>query len=147
MKRLTENQPLNNMALGYVLDKGIEFTSQITDDEIENLDGNGLMTKEFVQDLVKLAREYAKSGLDNIVSNIQESFYMNDVLNVNRSSIIIENLIGYIHENHIYEYSYYELINKLINAECFDENELRLIDEYTYEEYQEWIEENKGGDE
>jgi len=45
------------MILSYILDKGQATISQIEDGDIEKLEENGLMTKEFVQTLVKTARE------------------------------------------------------------------------------------------
>ena len=49
------------MVLTYLFDKGFSFCQSITDEDIENLDGNGLMTKDFVQSLVRCARELAKN--------------------------------------------------------------------------------------
>jgi hypothetical protein len=49
------------MILSYILEKGQDMISQITDDDIEKNEGNALMTKEFVQTLVKTAREVVKN--------------------------------------------------------------------------------------
>lgn len=49
------------MVLTYLFDKGFSLCQSITDEDIENLDGNGLMTKDFVQSLVRCARELAKN--------------------------------------------------------------------------------------
>lgn len=49
------------MVLTYLFDKGFSFCRSITDEDIENLDGNGLMPKEFVQSLVRCASELAKN--------------------------------------------------------------------------------------
>ena len=45
------------MIISYILDKGQETISQIEDEDIERLEENGLMTKDFVQQLVRTARE------------------------------------------------------------------------------------------
>jgi len=45
--------------LSYLFDKGISNVRQVTDKEIGNLEGNGLMTQDFVQSLVKTARAIA----------------------------------------------------------------------------------------
>lgn len=45
------------MIISYILDKGQATISQIEDSDIDALEGNGLMTKEFVQGLVRTARE------------------------------------------------------------------------------------------
>lgn len=48
-------------ALTYLLDIGCREAKEITDDVIEKAEGNGLMTKEFVQELMKTAREIAQA--------------------------------------------------------------------------------------
>ena len=54
------------MALGYLIEKGTSNIAEITDDEINEIDGNGFMTKEFSQMLVKLARDIAKKIEDEL---------------------------------------------------------------------------------
>ena len=49
------------MIISYILDKGQSMISEITDEQIENLEGNGLMTKEFVQSLVRASREVVRN--------------------------------------------------------------------------------------
>lgn len=57
------------LALSYIGDKGIVNVKEITDEQIKNLDGNGLMTQDFVQDLVSKAREICR-----VVDNPAELF-------------------------------------------------------------------------
>lgn len=45
-----------NMVFAYLMDKGIENIKEITDEQIEKMEGNGLMTQRFVQSLVRCAR-------------------------------------------------------------------------------------------
>ena len=45
-----------NMVFAYLMDKGIENIREITDEQIEKMEGNGLMTQRFVQSLVRCAR-------------------------------------------------------------------------------------------
>lgn len=45
------------MAMTYIVDKGWSNVKEITDEEINEMQGNGLMTQGFVQWLVKLARD------------------------------------------------------------------------------------------
>ena len=45
-----------NMVFTYLMDKGIENIKEITDEQIEKMEGNGLMTQRFVQSLVRCAR-------------------------------------------------------------------------------------------
>lgn len=40
----------------YIMDKGMSNVKEITDEQIEKLEGNGLMTQDFVQSLVRCAR-------------------------------------------------------------------------------------------
>lgn len=45
-----------NMVFAYLMDKGIENIREITDEQIEKIEGNGLMTQRFVQSLVRCTR-------------------------------------------------------------------------------------------
>lgn len=47
------------MVVTYLFDVGFRNVMQITDEDIDELEENGIMTKEFVQDLVRTAREVA----------------------------------------------------------------------------------------
>lgn len=47
---------VGNAVFSYIMDKGIEFIKQITDEDIAGIKGNGLMTAYFVQSLVRCAR-------------------------------------------------------------------------------------------
>lgn len=40
----------------YIMEKGIEFIKQITDEDIEEINGNGICSVEFNQSLVRCAR-------------------------------------------------------------------------------------------
>lgn len=89
------------MAIGYLLDKGYDYTGQITEDDIAELEGNGLMTKEFVQDLVRTAVEIANAseGVHEIIQFCQAEdvfdvqFYANK-LPRNRLETLLLNAIG-----------------------------------------------------
>lgn len=48
------------MAVTHLLDIGIRSAVEITNEDIENLAGNGLMTEDFVRDLVRTTRDIAK---------------------------------------------------------------------------------------
>ena len=43
------------MIIYYILDKGIENLKTITEDDIKTVNGNGLMTEEFCQSIVRTA--------------------------------------------------------------------------------------------
>ena len=47
---------VGNAVFSYIMDKGIEFIKQITDEDIAGIKGNGLMTGDFSQSLVRCAR-------------------------------------------------------------------------------------------
>ena len=47
---------VGNAVISYIMDNGIEFIKQITDGDIEKIKGNGLMTDNFLQSLVRCAR-------------------------------------------------------------------------------------------
>lgn len=47
---------MGNAVISYIMDEGIENVKEITDDQIEELEGNELMTQDFVQSLVRCAR-------------------------------------------------------------------------------------------
>ena len=44
------------MIISYILDKGESIIRDITDEDIEALEGNGLMTTDFVKGIVRTAR-------------------------------------------------------------------------------------------
>lgn len=47
---------MGNAVISYIMDKGIENVKEITNEQIEKIEGNGLMTAEFLQSLVRCAR-------------------------------------------------------------------------------------------
>lgn len=47
------------MIISHLFDIGFRTAMSITDEDIAELEGNGLMTQDFVQDLVRYAREIA----------------------------------------------------------------------------------------
>lgn len=64
------------MIISYILDKGQSMISQITDEQIDNLEDNGLMTKEFVQALVRAAREVVRNcQQDDIIRLIKAEWF------------------------------------------------------------------------
>ena len=52
---------MTNAVIGYIIDKGWDNVKCITDEQISNLESQALMTKEFVQSLVKTAREICQT--------------------------------------------------------------------------------------
>ncbi len=54
------------MAVGHLLDLGFRTAKEITDEQIAKLPGNGLMTEDFVQNLVRTTREIAQACDSNV---------------------------------------------------------------------------------
>ena len=69
------------MAVNHLFDIGLRMSRKITDEDIENQQGNGLMTKEFCQELLKTTRDIANAidGPYELLSFMsQEDIYGND---------------------------------------------------------------------
>lgn len=47
---------MESAVFSYLMDKGIENIREITDEQIEKMEGNGLMTQRFAQSLVRCAK-------------------------------------------------------------------------------------------
>lgn len=47
---------MGNAVISYIMDKGMSNVKEITDKQIKKLEGNGLMTQDFIQSLVRCAR-------------------------------------------------------------------------------------------
>lgn len=47
--------------LSYILDKGQSVIKEITDEDIDEIEGNALMTAEFCKDIVRAAREVVRN--------------------------------------------------------------------------------------
>ena len=47
---------MGNAVVSYIMDKGMSNVKEITDEQIKQIEGNGLMTAEFLQSLVRCAR-------------------------------------------------------------------------------------------
>ena len=47
---------MGNTVVSYIMEKGMSNVKEITDEQIEKLEGNGLMTAKFLQSLVRCAR-------------------------------------------------------------------------------------------
>lgn len=47
---------MGNAVISYIMDEGMGNIKEITNEQIEKLEGNGLMTQDFIQSLVRCAR-------------------------------------------------------------------------------------------
>jgi len=63
------------MVISYILDKGQMVISDITDEDIEELEGNAMMTEDFVKNLVRASREVVKQcDQDDIIRLIKSEW-------------------------------------------------------------------------
>lgn len=61
------------MVISYILDKGESVIRRITDEQINELEGNGLMTENFVKSLVRTAREVVNNCDQNDIVKLIKS--------------------------------------------------------------------------
>ena len=54
--------PIFNMATTHLMSIGWNTAEKMTDEQITKVEGNGLMTQDFCQDLCKIAREVAQNA-------------------------------------------------------------------------------------
>ena len=59
------------MAVSYLLDKGYDICSSLTDEDIDEVEGCTGMTKEFAQEILRLARDIAQAEDGNPIEIIQ----------------------------------------------------------------------------
>lgn len=60
------------LALTHLVAIGADNAINITDEDIENCKGNGMMTKEFTQDVFRITRELAKYEIWDVFEYIKE---------------------------------------------------------------------------
>lgn len=85
------------MATSYLMGIGFQNALKITNTEIEEVEGNGLMTKEFCQELIKIAREIATNCTPSEfiqLCQVVEPFAMPEKLPRERMEKIINGFIG-----------------------------------------------------
>lgn len=71
MKKIYYRNPqMFIMATAHLLDIGFRKANEITDEDINELEGNGLMTQDFVQDLVRMTRDIAAECGNDVVEII-----------------------------------------------------------------------------
>lgn len=49
------------LGVAQLVDTGFRFSKRVTDEDIENIEGNSFMTKEYMQDIVRVAKEIAET--------------------------------------------------------------------------------------
>ena len=64
-----------NMVFAYILDKGWSNIEKIEDEDITVLEGNALMTEDFVKALVKTSRQICKEcSIDDLVQLVKDQW-------------------------------------------------------------------------
>lgn len=108
---------VGNAIVSYIMDKGMENIKEITDEQIKKLEGNGLMTQEFVQSLVRCARRICRECewielIEFIRLHLWCTPTVHDV---------------YLYREDYTEETFSELLNSLDLDESEVENEIRLF--------------------
>lgn len=93
MNAKLRNEVINNMAVNMLLLEGANNLSKMTEDDIQNLEGNPLMTKEFIQEVTRKAVDLAKSNFEETTRIIQEEFLINGCINSNNAKKYLSNAI------------------------------------------------------
>lgn len=72
MKKIyLSNQAMFSMAVANLLDMGFRYIESLTDEDIANVEGNCLMTKDYAQDLMRMSRDIAIECGNNVIEIIQ----------------------------------------------------------------------------
>ena len=114
------------MVISYLMDIGFRNAAEITDKDIEEVEGNGLMTKNFCQELMKSAREIAKCCEPSELIQLCQAEDIFDVrfsagkINRYRLEAMLENALCYMFEQEMSE----EEIAEYIGA---DDDEMEML--------------------
>ena len=108
---------MGNGVISYIMDKGIENVKEITDEQISKLEGNGLMTQDFVQSLVRCARR---------ICNECEWIELIEFIRLHLWCPPIVHDV-YLYKEDFTEESFVELLDDLDLDESEVENEIKLF--------------------
>ena len=130
LKEMERNygEPVIRMALSYMFDKGMEFCREITDEEIESVEGNVIMTKAFTEQLIRVAREISKMSL------------WNDILPYIKEEVGVYGVPNYKEKMERYQTIAYNAIELGQFDEMYDEEDLFCELGCTAEEFDEIME-------
>lgn len=82
------------LAITYLIDKGKDFCASIDDEDLEVIEDNAMMTKEFQETFIKIAREIAKEcDINDLFSYIAEYVADDNAKKANRMLNIAYNAI------------------------------------------------------
>ena len=60
------------MGIGYLIEKGQAFCKEITEENIDGVEGNALMSKEFAQEIIRCGVELANCEIWDVLGYIKE---------------------------------------------------------------------------
>lgn len=126
------NSCVFNMAVAYTIDKGLTFTKDITDEQIDTLKDNGMMTKSFVQHLVRTAREIALACGNDVYSLITFCASNGNGIHYDRMEEIATQALHYIQDNNEMAYflDEYDLDISNEEAKYFDIGDWDYVDDW-----------------
>ena len=93
MNARLRKEVVNNMAVNMLLLEGANNLLKMTEEDIQNLEGNPLMTKEFIQEVTRKAVDLAKSNFEETARIIQEEFLIQGCINSNNAKKYLSNAI------------------------------------------------------
>ena len=93
MNAKLRKEVVNNMAVNMLLLEGANNLSKMTEEDIQNLEGNPLMTKEFIQEVTRKAVDLAKSNFEETARIIQEEVLIQGCINSNNAKKYLSNAI------------------------------------------------------
>lgn len=93
MNAKLKNEVVNNMAVNMLLLEGANSLLKMTEEDIQSLEGNPLMTKEFIQEVTRKAVDLAKSNFEETARIIQEEFLIDGCINSNNAKKYLSNAI------------------------------------------------------
>ena len=114
------------LAISHLMDIGFRNAAQITDEDIEATEGNGIMTQSFCQELNRMAREIANCCEPSELVQLCQAEDVFDVkfsaekIGRNRLETLCYNAVCYMSEN--------QMSNKDIASYiCADEYEMEML--------------------
>lgn len=110
MNTKLKSEVLNNMAVNMLLLEGANNLSKMTEEDIQNLEGNPLMTKEFIQEVTRKAVDLAKSSFEETARIIQKEFLIDGCINSNNAKKYLSNAIYALEAE---EYNRIEIIDMI----------------------------------
>lgn len=119
------------MAITHLMNIGFDNAREITDEEIEQVEGNGIMTKPFCQELCRLARDVANACEPSELIQLCQAEDVFDVtfsagkINRKRLEILLLNALGGLLCNDYYGEE--DNVQDLMDYIGADEEEMEIL--------------------